>query len=228
MRCAGPSIRPMPATRPPCTATSAVRPGRPVPSTTNPPRTTRSHVIARYPLSRFDTENTDSLTPCVVAHVAHPEGGPGARGQIGDLPFHRGLVGTSRLVAPERDALHHLVVLVDVDAPQQLVVLPEPQAVLLVRELLVVRHELDLAGRVAVDGFLAEASRWPRRRSIAGCGRAARGRGSERSVPKKFSSRCASAIRRTRRVRGEEPLLVPVAARRADAGSGCPARRPAT
>src|SRR4051794_25498287 len=42
VRTAVPPTRPTSVTTPPCTATSAVRPGAPVPSTTVPPRITRS------------------------------------------------------------------------------------------------------------------------------------------------------------------------------------------
>ena len=140
-----------------------------------------------------------------------------------------GLVRTSRLVAPERDALHHLVVLVDVDAPQQLVVLAEPQAVLRVRELVVVRHELDQVGRVAVDRSPRRSgSRWPRSRSTAGCGPEARGR-DRRDRCRRSSRRAASppagacdacsASRATAR---------PGRRAASGAGSGCSARRPAT
>src|SRR4029434_3497602 len=53
------------------------------------------------------------------------------------------------------DALLHLVALVDVHAPQEEVVLAEPEAVLRVRELLVLRHQLDEVARLAIDRLLA-------------------------------------------------------------------------
>src|SRR5262249_47778153 len=60
------------------------------------------------------------------------------------------------LVLLRRDPLQHLVVLVHVDAPEEVVVGPEPEPVLRVRELVVLGHQLDDPGGMPLDGLLAD------------------------------------------------------------------------